>query len=87
MLCVVQFSVVFPPLVLVQCSVVALAGVVEMEFLAPLVLMQGASFLVDCCRVRPLVACLVAVLHIRCCGPPLSGSKVAALKVMAEIIK
>ena len=60
----------FSPLVLVHCLVVALAGMVETEFSAPLVLLQGTPFLVDCRHVRPSVACLAAVLHLRCCGPP-----------------
>ena len=68
----VQFYVVFLFLVLVQCPVVALTGMVETEFSAPLVLLQGASFLVYYRRVRPLVACLVAVLRLRCLGPPQS---------------
>ena len=48
-----EILVVFPPLVLVQCSVVAMEVMVETKFLAPLVLLQGASFLVDCRQVRP----------------------------------
>ena len=55
---------------MVQCLVVALTGMVETEFSAPLVLLQGASFLVDFRRVRPLVACLVAVIHLRRHRPP-----------------
>ena len=54
----------FTPLVLMQCSVVALA------VSAPLVLMQESSFLVDCHRVRTFVTYLVAVLHLHHRGPP-----------------
>ena len=42
----VTYLLEFPPLVLVQ-------GADETVVFAPLVLPQGASFLADCCRVRP----------------------------------
>ena len=50
----VKFLVEFPPLVLVQ-------GAVEKD---------GAPFLADCRRVRPYVACLGVVLHLRGRGSP-----------------
>ena len=60
----------FSPLVLVQFLVVALAGLVATELSAPLVLLQGDCFMVDCRRVSILVAYLVAVLCLDCSKPP-----------------
>ena len=48
----------------------AMAGMIATELSAPLILMKEDSLLVDCHRVRTLVAYFLVVLHLYRRGPP-----------------